>query len=188
MQDFDLSNFSPEELLASRVLRIAAGVGSHKADVFSGWLLAGFGAAMALTLANIDSLKSVIPTSSVVSAMNLFVWAALFAFIAKFLAMAVSSSSSVGDAVEKETQEFVSTSVAPGEGLSMVSMAKHLESAYWYPWRWAVRAGFRKALEGDLLFSSRLMIKTYLLQSILVLAQASLHLISILVLLRNVQE
>lgn len=60
---------------------------SELADRFSNWMLGGFGAALALILANLDKLSSTIPIADVRRAGEIYVAAAALGVIEKLLAL-----------------------------------------------------------------------------------------------------
>jgi hypothetical protein len=63
-----------------------------KADSFSGWLLAGFGAVLALFFANIDKLKGIIETSVLRHAAGVYFATAVLGVAAKIIGLMVTSA------------------------------------------------------------------------------------------------
>jgi hypothetical protein len=71
------------KLVAAQTLSIAAQKMSAALDSFSSWLVAGFGATLALLIANLDTVSSFIIGGTIKCSAVLFLVSACFACVAK---------------------------------------------------------------------------------------------------------
>lgn len=74
-----------ERVIAGALISEIAGKMSQRLDTFATWLLAGFGAAVALMLVNHEAL-TLLPVATVRAGLKLFVWAVIVTVIQKYLA------------------------------------------------------------------------------------------------------
>ncbi|WP_407353297.1 hypothetical protein [Luteimonas sp. R10] len=84
-------------LAASRVLSLGANRLSSCLDMFSGWLLAGFGAVFGLLIANFAALSEHINASNLKQGAGIFLVAAAFAAAQKLLAAYVAAGTAAGE-------------------------------------------------------------------------------------------
>jgi hypothetical protein len=158
-----------DKVFANSLLTLGAGKGAAL-DSFSGWLLAGFGAGLALLLSNLDSVAPYLPISTVRLAAFIFIIAAAFGVAEKYLSTLVSGaveaflvSSELG---EKMAERDID--------LDFDFIFAETERASFPPARWIVARMLRKVREGDLVASGRFFSRCSQVQSIFVLCEAVL--------------
>lgn len=83
----------PTTFLAMHIMSGAAKNASATLDSLSGWMLAGFGAVIGLTLSQLQGLSAILDTGNVRWAGILFVTSVIPAFVAKLLAAMVAAAS-----------------------------------------------------------------------------------------------
>jgi hypothetical protein len=79
-------------LFTSKLLLTSAQNLSDSVDSFSGWIIGGFGAVIALLLSNIDKLRGIIGVSTMRHAASIYIAAAILGVIGKVLALMVASA------------------------------------------------------------------------------------------------
>ncbi|WP_156108764.1 MULTISPECIES: hypothetical protein [Luteibacter] len=82
----------PTSFLAMHIMTGAAKNASATLDSLSGWMLAGFGAVLGLTISQLQGLSSILPPSTVRWAGIIYVTSVIPAFVAKVIAAAVAAS------------------------------------------------------------------------------------------------
>ncbi len=178
MTESNWPSISPEKRLASTVIQGAAAELSRNLDLFSGWLLAGFGAVLGLVIANIDSISVSLPPERVFGATKIFIWAAGLALVAKYLSLIVVTARSVGDQAAASTEKLLSQEPQALAQSSFSALFSEIEGAFFYPAKWYMRWNLRKIHDGDFVHGARLLMKIAQFQSVLVLTQSILHLAS----------
>jgi hypothetical protein len=144
-------------------------------DSFSGWLLAGFGAASALLVSNYDSVSKHLATDTIKTFLFLFIWSLGLAIVQKYLSAIVtahSQASAIGRNLgEKTSEKFIS--------LNFEVILAEMERAVLPPGRWLVSRSFAKLREGDLVSTSRNYTRLLQIQGALAAIQAGLILIAV---------
>lgn len=140
-----------EKVVAGSLLTSGAGKAAAVVDSFVSWLLAGFGAALALLIGNISEVIKFVPLAAIKNASILFLVAAAFTIVEKFLASrvigaaeAASIAAEVGRRLADDDVE-VDFSVVFGE----------LRKATLVPMRWLVARSIEKVEKGDFAASGR---------------------------------
>jgi hypothetical protein len=139
----------PSLVLAGQLLTRAAGRASEALDKFSGWMLAGFGAAFALVLANIQTVSKFVPVASLRGGALFLLVAIMVGVLQKYLASIVASAAAAGADGEALGQ-------ANADGVKFTVVFDQMELATLYPLRWAVKYAFRKAANGDVAVAGRM--------------------------------
>lgn len=154
-----------ESIVAGKMLGIMAISVTTSLESFSGWLLAGSGAAFALMLTNIESVSNFILIASIKQAVFLFLIALAAGVIQRWLGASVRAGSLSSTDSEKLGQELP-------EGFDLSVVLKHVEQASFYPQRWLIAWQFKKLQAGDFAVSGRVVAKMAQIQGFLVLIQA----------------
>lgn len=100
------------KVLANSLLSASVGQSSAAVDKFSVWLFAGFGAAVGLLFANLDTVLVHVPASQLRSAAVLFVWSMLATVMQRYLAVLVAAAAG---GVERGREIFVVSGIPPTE-------------------------------------------------------------------------
>jgi len=168
-----------EGILIGKMLGIMAINVTTAQETFSSWLLAGFGAAFALILSNIESVSNFISIDSIRKGVFLFLIALAAGVLQRWIGAGVRAgffSGSNGESLGKELHEGIDFSV----------VLKEVEKATFYPQRWLVAWSFKKIQDGDYAVSGRILAKMAQIQGWLVIIQAALVIYSIVVLINGV--
>ena len=159
-------------VFAGQALTAATNRVSASLDTFSGWLAAGFGAALALFIANLDSVSKFVSLESVKCASFLFLISALLAVINKLLAAFIAAGTTAaaeGAALGKDLRER-------GVELNVPAFFSNIEQALFWPLSRFANRAFAKASDGDFAKPSRMYTKAAQLQALVVITQAALSL------------
>ena len=159
-------------IAAGQLLIVAAQKVSASFDSFSGWLLAGFGAALALFIANLDTVSGYIDFSSIRCAASLFLLSAVLAVFQKLLAMFVAGGTAAGVAGAAMGKDLADR----GIDLDIATFFEETKRALYWPGTVFASRAFNKAKSGDFAGPGRMYVKISQLQALAVLAQASLSL------------
>jgi hypothetical protein len=168
-------------ILAGQLLIVATQKVSSSFDTFSGWLAAGFGAALALFIANLESISKFATLSSIKSASLLFLVSAVLAVIDKLLASFIAAGTAAAiegaalgrDIAERQVQIDVTTFFA------------ETEKALFWPASLFARRAFTKAQAGDFAGPGRMYTKVAQLQAFAVIIQAGLSLAAAVIIVRG---
>ena len=87
---------SQATVLAGQVLLVATQKVSASFDSFSGWLVTGFGAVVALFIANLEAVSKFASLASIKCAASLFVASAVLAVVDKLLAAFIAAGTAAG--------------------------------------------------------------------------------------------
>lgn len=159
-----------EKVLAGNLLTSGAGKAAVVIDRFVSWLLAAFGAALALLVGNLADLVSYMPVSTLQHASALFLIAAGLTVIEKYLAsMLIGAAETYAHAVE------VGKRLADDEiEIDFSIVFRELETATLLPMRWFVGRSLAKVKDGDFAASGRNFARCAQIQGLLALAVAGL--------------
>jgi hypothetical protein len=170
-----------EKVFLNSPLVAGAGKGSAAIDHFASWLLAGFGAALALLLSNLDSLATSLPLGCLRSAAIIFIVAATFGVVEKFLAVIISGAveaSGVGASIgEKAAEREVE--------LDLAYVFSEAKAASYPPMRWLLAGMLNKAQRGDLAAPGRFFTHCTQAQSVLALIETFLILFAAATIIRS---
>jgi hypothetical protein len=150
-------------------------------ESFSGWLLAGFGAAFALILSNIESVSNFITVGSIRRGVFLFLIALAAGVVQRWIGSSVRAgvlSGSEGEVLGDGAHDSIDFSV----------ILEEIKKATFYPQRWLVAWSFKKIEKGDFAFSGRMFAKMAQIQGWLVLVQAALVISSIVVVVNGLES
>jgi hypothetical protein len=159
-------------VFAGQALILATNRVSASLDTFSGWLAAGFGATLALFIANLDTVSNFVSLESIKDASFLFLISALLAVIDKFLAAFIAAGTTAateGATLGKELAERDIELDAP-------AFFSEIERALFWPLSLFASRAFAKVSAGDFAGPSRMYTKAAQIQSIVVICQACLSL------------
>lgn len=168
-------------ILAGHVLILATQRVSASFDTFSGWLAAGFGAALALFIANLDTVSKFASLSSLKCASFLFLVSAALAVIEKLLAALIAAGTIAAiegaalgrDLVERDLE------------IDITTFFSETEKALFWPGSLFARRAFAKAQLGDFARSGRMYTKVAQVQTFVVIIQAVLSLAAAAVIVRG---
>jgi len=155
-----------EKLLASSTFALGAGNLSAAIDTFANWLLGGFGAGLALLLANIDKMQGYIATNAIRRAGLLFLAAVIVGTVEKLFALVITTASK-GYAAGREMGAGVT-------GIDLQQYFKESERAFYFPARWFAARSFRKVAQGDIVALPRALLRAAQIQTWIALAEAGL--------------
>jgi len=159
---------------ASQSLIVAASKVNESLGSFSGWLVAGVGAAFSLLLANFETVTRFICISNVRNALVLLVIGLVVAVLARLLAAMVSSalgSYEAGSTLGKNLQES-------GKQLDVNIYISEFERGLFPYQRWVARRTMMKVKAGDTVATARMIAKMSQVQALLVLAETLISIIA----------
>ncbi len=159
-------------IFAGQALMLATSRVSASLDTFSGWLAAGFGAVLALFIANLDSVSKFISLESIKCGATLVLASTLFAVIDKFLAAFIAAGTAAaaeGAALGKDIAER-------GVELDVPTFFSQITRALFWPLSAFARSSFAKVGAGDFAGPSRMYTKAAQIQAFVVIIQAGLSL------------
>jgi len=157
------------------------GKASATIDSFSGWLLAGFGAASALLVSQFETVSKHIDSSTIKCFLSLFLWSLVLAVVQKYLSVIVTAHSQ-GSAIGREMGEKNSEK---GIKLNFDLVLAEMEKSTLPPGRWLLSRSFAKLKQGDLVSSTRTFSKLMQIQSIIAVVQAILMLMATYIVARS---
>jgi hypothetical protein len=164
-------------VLAGQLLTLAARKSSSTLDIFSGWLLAGFGAGFALLLANLDSITKFLSLSNLKLGASLFLISAVLAVLEKLIASFVASGAGAGIEGGELGKKLAEDDVE----FDRTVLFREIEKALFWPGSRFAKRAFEKAQAGDFAVTSRVFIKASQVQGVVVLGQAALSLAAAMV-------
>ncbi|MFC7302264.1 hypothetical protein [Cognatiluteimonas weifangensis] len=161
-------------LAAGRILSSGAQKLSLTVDKFSSWLLAGFGAAFGLLIANFSSLSEHLSASSLKVGASFFLVAATFAALQKLLAAFVLASTTAAEDGRNFGAELASSDIP----LDVESMYSQVNRGLFWPLNRFNEHITQIAKAGDYAVIGRHHAKASQLQVALVIAQSALSIVS----------
>lgn len=164
----------PSLFLANQLLTRAARAASESLDTYSGWMLAGFGAAFSLALANIQTVSKFVAVASLRRSAFLFLAALMVGVVQKFLASLVASSAAAG----LEGEALGQANATAGVDLDFAVVFGEMERAILFPFRWVVKRALGKVPPEDLTVGGRMCFMLSQIQGWLVLAESILALVA----------
>jgi hypothetical protein len=159
-----------EDIYLARVLtvmadRVSAGFGS-----FSSWMIAGYGAALGLLVAHIDTVKDFVSPRSISWSIIFFLVAVVLNIFARYLAFMVAVSVAVGK--EVETIQLPNPPVP--NPLDFQYILSQMEQAIWWPQRIIVQWSNARIRAGDVSIAGRRNLKIAQIQAWLACLQVLL--------------
>lgn len=168
-----------EKIAVNKLLLLMAKHTSNSLNKFSGWLIAGFGAAFALVLTNIESISTFIHITSIRNSISIFLIALFLGVIQKWLNAIINASSTVSE----ESEEIGKNLAETKENANTDFLLSEIKNSTFYPSKWMVSWQLNKIQRGDLSAPGRMIGKLSQIQSYLVLFQALLAIYSITIIL-----
>jgi hypothetical protein len=151
-------------------LVVAASKVNESLGSFSGWLIAGVGAAFSLLLANYEAVSRFICISHVQIALLLLIFGLIVSILARLLSAMVSSALGSHEA----STALVKRLIDAGEKFNLNIFINEFERGLFPYQRWVARHAMAKALSGDVVASARFIAKLSQVQALLVLGEATL--------------
>jgi len=167
-----------ESILIGKLLSATAYGVTVSLEKFSGWLLAGFGAAFTLILSNIDSISKFITTEDIKNGVVFYLIALAAGVLQRWLASSIQASAMVS----KEAEELGKNAAGQFDPENIFS---EIEKATFYPQKWLVQFQFNKVRNGDFAAPGRMQVTMTQIQGFLVLIQGILVISSIVVIIRG---
>lgn len=171
LQGFEPKAFATNRL-AGKVMTAGAETASHMADAFSNWMLAGFGAVMALLLGNLVKLSSIIPLATFRRAAEIYIAAALLGVIEKFLALWIGGIAKAG-----EVGADLGENIDPGN-FDLGLYFETTKRGFYWPGCWVINRVFAAFARGEIAYVPRVALKAAQWQGLIALIEAVLVMVS----------
>lgn len=156
------------QLLAASTLMASSAALSKLVDSFGVWLLAGFGAAVALLLANLDAVEPIyLPAKALGEVLMLLLWALGLAVLQRYLGIGVQAGAETFERTLGRIGRVDATTI------DWPTFNAEIARAYPPPWRWVTRWAQRRAEAGDATVAARLVARLAVVQGLLVLAEVA---------------
>ncbi|MBL0211977.1 MAG: hypothetical protein IPQ13_13865 [Holophagaceae bacterium] len=172
MQDIPNKN---EQIFVSTLLSDINGKTSSILDAFSGWLVAGFGAASVVLVSQYESIAKHLGVEAIHQFLILFLCSLAIGVIEKYLFVGITSNSQ-GFAVGFDLGEKAK---AKSITLDFEIINAEVSKSVLPPMRWLVTNSISKVTNGDLISSTRSFTRLLQIQGFLALAQALLIMVAI---------
>jgi hypothetical protein len=167
------------QLLANKALVAIAGTVASSWEKFTGWLVAGLGASLALIIANLDKLKDVLSVASVSQATRIFFVILVLHAVQKILAVAVAG------AVASDEKAVLAKPDPPLEDSEALAIINHIEKSYFFPFSLMIRRTLRRMRNGDLVHVGQLVVRLALASTLFAVGQLLLALWAVWVISRG---
>ncbi|WP_054773457.1 hypothetical protein [Methylogaea oryzae] len=136
-----------EGIYAGKVLAVMAATINTEHSAFSSWMVAGFGAAIGLLIANVDKVAPYISPTAIGVSTKLFLFAVMLNVLQRYLGAIIAGS--VATAKEVESIPVTTT-------FDVNVVLNEIERSTLWPMRPLVRWSNRRILAGDIAFGGRL--------------------------------
>lgn len=167
-----------EGIMLGKMLSLMAIAVNTSLEKFSSWMLAGFGAAFALILTNIESVSKFVDIGCLKTGITLYLVALAAGVIQRWLGASINS----GTMFSNEQEQLGAD--AP-EGINFENILSEVENVSFYPQKWLIRWQFNKLRAGDFAVAGKMLAKMAQIQGFLVLLQGALVISSIVVVLNG---
>jgi hypothetical protein len=177
---------TPEQNAAGSALTAMADVTSANVRQFSGWMLGGFGAAIALIVANLGEVAKYFCPESMFNAVVWFIAATFLTLFGRYLSLIVQSSTDSWAAIRLAIErglDGTDNHLNIEQTLRLIAAGTTLSTQ-----RWLFKLGLEKISEGDYTFSARVAAKASQWQSFLMILQVIAHLVSVAILIAGMGE
>ncbi|MBY6106822.1 hypothetical protein KUW19_10085 [Ferrimonas balearica] len=164
-----------ESILVGKLLSLTAYAATSSMDKFSGWMLAGAGAALTLVLSNIDTVSSFVPLSDIKLGVILFLVALALGVMQRWFTTSILAGSMVSDKAEELGRN------APEE-FDYNHVLLEMEKAILYPQKWLVQYQYNKVIAGDFAAPGRMQALLSQIQMYIVVIQTGFIVASLVVL------
>ena len=166
---------NPQEIknaqdMAISGLIIAASKVNDSLGSFSGWLVAGVGAAFSLLLASYEVVSRFVCTSHIRTALLLLVFGLIISILARLLAAMVSSAIGSHEASTAQVAHLIEA----GETFDIDVFTTEFQRGLFPYQRWLTKRAMAKARSGDFVAGARLIAKLSQVQALLVLIETAL--------------
>lgn len=170
MEHVDEPSELQAKVLAGRLLSLGAHRSSESLDHFSGWLLAALGAALALLLANIDSVSRHLSVRSLRLALILFLCTLLVGVVGRLVHSIVGASARVATEAEPMGSQLAEMQIQ----VNFKTVFQEMEEATFWPMCKVVATAYAKVEQGDYAAGGRLLARLTQIQGGLVLLELAL--------------
>ena len=164
-----------ERIAAQKTLLSATRRVGDALPPFSTWLLAGFGAAFSLVLANIETVSKFIAITHIRFALLIFLASLVVAVLATYISTVVKAGLGAQDDGETLAKQIV----ALPRQFDVALYMSEFERGLLPPIRWIVHAQMNKAIKGDVVASVRMIAKLSQIQALLVVCQSILAVVAV---------
>jgi hypothetical protein len=147
---------------------------SEALPTFSTWLMAGFGAAFALILANIDKVSLLIDIRHIRFAVLLFLASVVIAVLSNYLSVVVKA----GLSAQVEGELLARRLKANVQPFDIEYFSTEYKRGLFPPISWIAHSAMEKAKRGDIVASARMVAKISQIQTFLVVAQGLLAVVA----------
>jgi hypothetical protein len=171
----DLDATQNAKSAAQQVLLAATRRVGDSLPTFSAWLLAGFGAAFSLVLANVDKVTKFIEITHIRFGLVVFLLSLAVAVIATYLSTIGKAALGAQEDAEALGKKLAETKAGMDVGVFLHEYQRGLIP----PIRWFARRSMSKAKSGDIVASARMIAKLSQVQALLVLSQSILALVGV---------
>lgn len=151
-------NRATEDIYLARVLTVMAERTSSAFGSFSSWMIAGYGAALSLLVAHIDTVKPFISPRSISRSIILFLVAVLLNIVERYMATMVANSVAVGKEVG---------AMPPPDPIDLRYFLSQMEQTIFWPHRILVRWSNARIFAGDVSMPGRMNMKIAQIQVLL---------------------
>ena len=163
-----------ERMAAQQALLAATRRVSGALPSFSKWLMAGFGAAFTLTVANIEAVSKFIDVSHIRLGLLLFLISLGLAVVSTYLGTIVNAAMAAQEDGEALGQRIIESK----QPFSVETFSSEYEQGLFPPIRWIARSSMEKAKRGDIVAGARMIAKISQIQALLILAQGILAVVA----------
>lgn len=153
-----------EELTNKMLINIAGTIASQW-EKFTGWLVAGLAAALALIIANLDKTNGMIHAATATTAIKFFVAVLIVHTLQKILAIVVASAAA---GMEKPPLKDIAPPLNQVEASMLLDK---VEDAYFFPFSCMIHGTLRRVRKGELAHVGTRIVRLALLSSLLALVQ-----------------
>ncbi len=172
-----------ESILIGKTLSLIAFCATASLEKFSSWLLAGFGAAFALILSNIDSVSKLITPANIKCGVSLYLIALAAGVLQRWLASSTQASAMASKEAETLGKNAPSTI---NQKNFLENLLLEIENVTFYPQKWLVQYQLAKVRKGDFAAPGRMQALMAQIQGYLVLAQGALAISSIFIIIMGI--
>ena len=159
-----------ERMAAQHALLAATRRVSGALPTFSKWLLAGFGAAFTLIVANIDTISKFVGVSHIRFGLLLFLVSLCLAIVSTYLGTIVNAAIAAQEDGEALGQRIIESE----QPFNLELFTSEYERGLFPPMRWVAHSAMAKAKSGDVVAGARMIAKLSQVQALLVVAQGIL--------------
>ncbi len=171
------SNEPPiDERTAAKKTLIAAT--RHVGDAlppFTTWLMGGSGAALALAVANIETVSKFIEIKHIQFSLIVFILSLAVAVVATYISTIVKAALGALEDGETLGKEIGSTT----KSFDLLLYMTEYERGLFPPIRWMAQRSMKKAMQGDVVAGARMIAKLSQVQALLVACQSLLALLAL---------